>query len=86
MGGKLIDRFWQNLRRGARVRRAVFHRDRTPETPRPHLHTAVRGAIPRAILRRVVQASYFHLSWPRFDQAVYVGRLPVWDSTELLRP
>jgi hypothetical protein len=64
----------------------VFHRDRTPETPRPHLHTAVRGAIPRAILRRVVQASYFHLSWPRFDQAVYVGRLPVWDSTELLRP
>jgi len=52
----------------------------------PHLHTAVRGAIPRAILRRVVQATYFLLWWPRFDQAVYVDRLPVWDGTDYCDP
>jgi hypothetical protein len=30
----------------------------------------------------VVQATYFQLWSPRFDQAVYVDRLPVWDGTD----
>jgi hypothetical protein len=46
----------------------------------PHLHAAVRGAIPRATIRQVVRATYVQVWWPRFDRPVYVNRTPVWDG------
>ncbi len=49
----LVDRFMQNLRRVARLGRAVLRRRRTPEARlAPHLHLAIRGTIPAPITRR----------------------------------
>jgi hypothetical protein len=44
----------------------------------PHMHAAIRGAIPRALLRQVRAATYHQLWWPPHDHPVYVDRLPVW--------
>ena len=46
----------------------------------PHAHVALRGAIPRQILRQVTKATYFSLWWPAHDRPVYVHRTPVWDD------
>jgi hypothetical protein len=48
----------------------------------PHLHAAIRGAIPRAIFRQVVAATDFALWWPSGDQPVYLDRVPVWTGPE----
>jgi hypothetical protein len=45
---------------------------------------AVRGAIPRQILRQVVNATYHQLWWPSFDHPIYVERIPVWDGTDYI--
>jgi hypothetical protein len=42
------------------------------------MHAAIRGAIPRALLREVRAGTYHQLWWPPHDQPVYVDRLPVW--------
>jgi hypothetical protein len=52
----------------------------------PHLHAAIRGAIPRAILRQVMDATYYSLCWPSFDRAVYVERIPVWSGSDYVDP
>ena len=44
----------------------------------PHLHAAMRGVIPRAILRKVIEATYVQVWWPPHDHPVYVHRQPVW--------
>jgi hypothetical protein len=46
-----------------------------------HAHYAVRGTIPRALIRQVAAATY-HQAWlPQFHTAVYSAeRPPVWDE------
>jgi hypothetical protein len=47
----------------------------------PHLHAAVRGTFPRALLRQVAAATYHQVWWPGHDEAVYDGGpVPVWDE------
>jgi hypothetical protein len=49
----------------------------------PHLHLALRGAIPRQLLRTVTKATYLHLWWPRHgpEDLVYPDHhLPTWDA------
>ncbi len=47
----------------------------------PHLHAAVRGTIPRVLLRQVAAATYHQVWWPDCDTAIYTpGRLPIWDE------
>jgi hypothetical protein len=47
----------------------------------PHLHTAIRGAIPRTELRAITAATYHQVWWPAHDHLLYGGeRLPVWDT------
>ena len=48
----------------------------------PHAHIAMRGAIPRKILRQVVRATYHSLWWPPHERPVYVHRTPEWDRSE----
>ena len=79
---KLCDRFWPNLRRCAGYKVQYFAAIEAQRRLAPHLHAAIRGAIPRAILRQVVAATYYALWWPPFDQPVYVDRLPVWTGPE----
>lgn len=77
---RLVDRFWQNLRRAAGYKVQYFGAVEPQRRLVPHLHAAIRGAIPRATIRQVVAATYLQLWWPSFDQAVYVHRHPVWDG------
>ena len=75
---KLVDRFWQNLRRCAGYRVQYFAALEPQARLAPHLHAAMRGVIPRAVLKQVIQATYVQIWWPSFDRPVYVHRQPVW--------
>ena len=67
---RLLDRFWQNLRRCAGLPGAVLRRGRAQRRLAPHLHAAIRGAIPRATLKPSCGATYHQVWWPPLDQGV----------------
>jgi hypothetical protein len=75
---KLVDRFWQNLRRCAGYRVQYFASIEAQRRLAPHLHAAVRGAIPRRVVREVRAGTYHQVWWPAHDEAVYVDQLPRW--------
>ena len=81
---RLVDRFWQNLRRSAGYRVQYFAAVEPQHRLAPHLHAAIRGAIPRATIREVVKATYLQLWWPPHDRPVYVHRVPVWDGHDYI--
>jgi hypothetical protein len=66
---KLVDRFWQNLRRCAGYQVQYFAWVEGQRRGAPHLHAAVRGAIPRQVIRDVVAATYHQVWWPPHDVA-----------------
>lgn len=67
----LVDRFMQNLRRVLGWEVQYFATVEPQKRAAPHLHMALRGAIPHAIVRQVVAATYHQVWWPRHDQLVY---------------
>jgi hypothetical protein len=83
---KVVDRFWQNLRRCAGFRVQYFAAVEPQKRLAPHLHAAIRGAVPRATIKAVVAATYAHVWWPAHgptdvrhdggDRAPF----PVWDD------
>jgi hypothetical protein len=75
---KLAGRFWENLRRCAGYRVQYFAAVEPQHRLAPHLHAAIRGAIPRETLRDVVRGTYEQVWWPAFDTPVYLDRLPLW--------
>jgi Replication initiator protein, pSAM2 len=75
---KLVDRFWQNLRRCAGYKVQYFAALEPQARLAPHLHAAMRGVIPRAVLKKVIEATYLQVWWPPHDRPVYVHRQPVW--------
>jgi hypothetical protein len=75
---KLVDRFWQNLRRCAGYRVQYFAAVEPQRRFAPHLHAAIRGAIPRTVLRAVRAATYHQVWWPAHDEPVYTDRIPQW--------
>ena len=76
---KLCGRSWNHLRGCAGYNVQYFSVIEAQKRGAPHLHAAVRGAIPRAILKQVVAAADLALWWPPFDQVRYDNdRLPVW--------
>ena len=77
---KLVDRFWQNLRRATGYSVQYFATVEPQKRLAAHLHAAIRGAIPRALLRQVVEATYHQVWWPAHDKPVYTDVLPVWDE------
>ena len=84
---KLCGRFWTHLRRCAGFNVQYFSVIEAQKRGAPHLHAAARGAIPRAILRRVVAATDYALWWPPFDHVLYNGdRLPVWVGESYVDP
>jgi Replication initiator protein, pSAM2 len=53
----------------------------------PHLHAAIRGAIPRQVLRQVRAATYHQVWWPSHETPVYEGRrLPQWTDAGYTDP
>ncbi|MEV4261269.1 replication initiator [Kribbella sp. NPDC049584] len=78
---KLVDRFWQNLRRCAGYKVQYFATVEAQHRLAPHLHAAVRGVIPRQVVKEVAAATYHQLWWPQCSEPVYVGDdLPRWDD------
>jgi hypothetical protein len=76
---KLVDRFWQNLRRCAGYKVQYFAAIEAQKRLAPHLHAAIRGTIPRAVFKQVVAATYHQIWWPHFDEPIYTDRPPEWD-------
>lgn len=85
---KLVDRFWQNLRRCAGYKVQYFATVEPQHRLAAHLHAAVRGAISRDVLRQVVKATYVQVWWPSHDVPVYTDRehLPVWNGADYCDP
>jgi hypothetical protein len=77
---KLLDRLAQNLRRVAGYDVQYFGVVEPQRRLAPHAHFAIRGTLPRAVVRQVVAATYHQVWWPSTDTVVYVGeRVPAWD-------
>jgi hypothetical protein len=77
----LTDRFIQNLRRVLGYDAQYFGAIEPQKRLAPHLHMAIRGAVPRAIVRQVIAATYHQVWWPSTDAVCYGGdELPVWDE------
>jgi hypothetical protein len=77
---KLVDRFWQNLRRCAGYDVQYFATIEAQRRLAPHLHAAMRGTIPRRIVRQVRAATYHQVWWPAHDTPVYMTSLPRWSD------
>jgi hypothetical protein len=77
-----LDRFWQNLRRAAGWNIQYAGAVEMQKRLAPHAHLAMRGTLPKALLRKVVEATYHQVWWPQFDTMLYsVDKPPVWDET-----
>ncbi|MDN5997419.1 MAG: helix-turn-helix domain-containing protein [Acidipropionibacterium jensenii] len=83
---KLVDQFWKALRRCAGYNVQYFSAIEPQKRLAPHLHAAVRGTIPRQVLRQVVRAVYLQVWWPPIDSAVYTTSAPVWMGTGYADP
>jgi hypothetical protein len=80
----LTDRFIQNLRRVLGYDAQYFGAIEPQRRLAPHLHMAIRGAVPRAVVRQVIAATYHQVWWPSTDTVRYDGdELPVWDEDTL---
>lgn len=77
----LIDRLVQNLRRVVGWEVQYFATVEPQKRAAPHLHMALRGAIPHKLVRQVVAATYHQVWWPNHDQLVYADprHQPIWD-------
>jgi hypothetical protein len=77
----LTDRFIQNLRRVLGYDAQYFGAIEPQKRLAPHLHMAIRGAIPRAVVRQVIAATYHQVWWPSTEVVRFDGdQLPVWDE------
>ena len=77
----LMDRFIQNLRRVLGYEAQYFGGVEPQKRLAPHLHLAVRGSVPRPLLRQVLAATYHQVWWPATDTVIFDGdRPPVWDE------
>jgi hypothetical protein len=76
---RLFDRWMQNLRRCAGYRVQYFGAIEPQRRLAAHIHLAIRGAIPRQVIKDVTRATYVQVWWPSFEVPRYVDSLPVWD-------
>ena len=77
----LLDRFIQNLRRVLGYEAQYFGGVEPQQRLAPHIHLAVRGSVPRPLLRQVLAATYHQVWWPATETVRFAGdELPVWDE------
>jgi hypothetical protein len=78
----LVDRFIQNLRRVLGYDAQYFGAVEPQRRLAPHLHMAVRGAVPRVVVRQVIAATYHQVWWPSTEVVRFEDDAqPVWDET-----
>lgn len=79
---RLLDRYWQNLRRAVGWNVQYAGCVEPQRRLAPHAHFAIRGTIPRLMLELVAKATYHQVWWPPADRLRYpLDRPPAWDST-----
>lgn len=86
---KLLGRWVENLRRCAGYTVQYFAVVEPQRRLAPHVHLAVRGAIPRATVKAVTKATYVQVWWPSFDHVVYdqdTTGLPDWTGNAYADP
>ncbi len=81
---RLFSRFIDNLRRAVGWDVQYFASVEPQKRGAPHVHIAIRGAIPHKIIRQVAAATYHQVWWPdpgdlQYDPADPAG-LPVWNK------
>ncbi|BCJ27501.1 replication initiator [Actinocatenispora sera] len=78
---KVLDRFWQNLRRAVGWNVQYAGSVEMQKRLAPHGHFAVRGTLARKLVKQVAAATYHQVWWPAHDRLVYDpdGAVPVWD-------
>jgi hypothetical protein len=78
--GKLLDRWCQNLRRVAGYDVQYFAVVEPQKRAAPHAHFAIRGTLPRAVVKQLTAATYAQVWWPTADTAVFSDNAPpAWD-------
>jgi hypothetical protein len=79
--GKVLDRWWDNLRRCAGWQVQYAGCVELQRRLAPHTHFAIRGTLPRAVLKKVAAATYHQVWWPHFDTPIFTpDNPPVWDE------
>ncbi|MEV0339649.1 replication initiator [Nocardia sp. NPDC050713] len=77
---RLFSRWIQNLRRVVGWNVQYFAVVEPQKRGAPHIHMALRGAISRAVIRQVNEATYHQVWWPQLGEMRYPGAVvPVWD-------
>jgi hypothetical protein len=77
----LLDRFIQNLRRVLGYEAQYFGGVEPQQRLAPHIHLAMRGSVPRPLLRQVLAATYHQVWWPATEEVRFAGDvLPMWDE------
>ncbi|GIF68759.1 hypothetical protein Ais01nite_67940 [Asanoa ishikariensis] len=78
---RLLDRFWQNLRRAEGWNIQYAGCVEPQRRLAPHAHFAIRGTIPRALLAKVARATYHQVWWPPADKLAYrPDNPPAWNA------
>ncbi|MDQ1295113.1 MAG: hypothetical protein QG608_2998, partial [Actinomycetota bacterium] len=76
---RLLDRLVQNLRRVAGYDVQYFAAVEPQRRLAPHAHFAIRGTIPRTVLKTAVAATYHQVWWPAAKEHLYdQDHRPVW--------
>lgn len=77
---RVLDRWWQNLRRAVGWNVQYAGCIELQRRLAPHAHFAIRGALPRRLLKQVAAATYHQVWWPPFDHPTYtVDKPPTWN-------
>ena len=78
---RLLDRFWQNLRRAEGWNVQYAGCVEPQRRLAPHAHFAIRGTITRTMLVKVAAATYHQVWWPPADTPSYdPDNPPQWNS------
>ncbi|GIF75310.1 replication initiator [Asanoa siamensis] len=84
---RLLDRFWQNLRRAEGWNVQYAGCVEPQRRLAPHAHFAIRGTISRAMLLKVASATYHQVWWPPAETLVYhPDNPPRWNGTAWVDP
>jgi hypothetical protein len=80
---RVLDRWWQNLRRAAGWKIQYAGCVELQRRLAPHAHFAIRGTLPRKLLKQVAAATYHQVWWPAFDQPLFSpADPPVWNPDQ----
>lgn len=80
---RLTDRFWQNLRRAVGYNVQYGGCVELQRRLAPHGHFAIRGTIPRTLIKKVAAATYHQVWWPKHDRLAFSpNNPPTWDEQQ----